>query len=58
MSNIAYRHWNLLKVTAIFIASLMEKNIYQFLLPLDRFFVNLLADRKAVDGFNTKILSA
>ena len=35
--------------TNIFIASLMEKNIEQFILPVYRFFVNLLAGRKAVD---------
>ena len=51
-SNIAQRHWNLLKLTAIFTASLMKKTYlavsssYQWV----DFFVNLLADRKAVDS--------
>ena len=50
-SNIAKRHWNLLKITAIFRTSPMKKTMfssssYQW----EDFFVNLLADRKAVDS--------
>ena len=44
-------YWNLLKVRAVFIASLMEKSIFSSSTYhwID-FFVNLMADRKAVDS--------
>ena len=49
---------NLLKLTAIFIASLMEKKHMQpFILPVDRLFCEFVGKEKSC-GFNTKIFSA
>ena len=51
-SKIAWRQWNLLKLTAIFIASLKKKTYLAFSSSYQwvDFFVNLLAHRKAVDS--------
>ena len=56
-----YSHWDLLELTAIFIASLVKKKIIfssQFILPpVGRFFCEFVG-RQISWGFNTKIFSA